>query len=553
MMAGCRLKAVGCRTHDEATRAAGIGENRVASGWWLVAGEYESHENSVRHGMPDLPTRGVVASGQWLVASKNENNEDSVRHGVPDLPISHQPLLVARGQWLVASEERDARTLDGALVPGQRIALTSSSTSHQPLATNHYSSSTSHQPLATSHSPSPSTSHQLLATSHCRRLRRRGITLTEVLISMFVLMIGLLGVAAMIPAGRHEILEGTKIDNATAVGRAAFRDLKIRGYLNPANWDNGSGVANTLYNPLTRQFAVTSMTKNDIFNVTPAAVIDPLGLTTPAIAPALPPGNSFPTANSVPPLAPAYPIPRLHRIYPNYQIAASASPLMASDLVFRASDDLLFTASTTGQDNPPEQTVYYSTGTGAAMRPYSTAGTPLKRASEGNYSWLATLVTDPSTSALYSNLTVSVAVFYKRDLSNSVQTERVGSIIPNTGTAYSGTVNGFPGWGIGGGEIQFTHPAVVPPAKQIQPLKPGQWVMLAGTMQDTNPNPIPPPTYFTYTYYRWYRVVAADVLQGNTQFVNLAGQDWNPVMPTQIWIFDNVVTVYEKSMRLEVE
>ena len=27
------------------------------------------------------------------------------------------------------------------------------------------------------------------------------------------------------------------------VGRAAFRELKIRGYLNPANWYNASNVA----------------------------------------------------------------------------------------------------------------------------------------------------------------------------------------------------------------------------------------------------------------------------------------------------------------------
>ncbi len=58
----------------------------------------------------------------------------------------------------------------------------------------------------------------------------------EVLISMGVLLVGLVGIAAMIPAGRHEILAGAKADNATAVGRAAFRDLKVRGYLNPRNW-----------------------------------------------------------------------------------------------------------------------------------------------------------------------------------------------------------------------------------------------------------------------------------------------------------------------------
>ncbi len=75
----------------------------VASGQWLVASKNENNEDS----------RGVVARGQWLVASTNENHEDhedSVRHGVPDLPISHQRL--ATNHY-------------------------SSSTSHQPLATSH--------------------------------------------------------------------------------------------------------------------------------------------------------------------------------------------------------------------------------------------------------------------------------------------------------------------------------------------------------------------------------------------------------------------------------
>ena len=81
-------------------------------------------------------------------------------------------------------------------------------------------------------SSSPATNHQPPATSR----RRSGITLLEVLISMGVLLIGLMGVGAMIPAGRYEIMQGVKTDYATTVGRAAFRDLKARGYLNPRSW-----------------------------------------------------------------------------------------------------------------------------------------------------------------------------------------------------------------------------------------------------------------------------------------------------------------------------
>ena len=66
--------------------------------------------------------------------------------------------------------------------------------------------------------------------------RRRGISLLEVLISMFVLAVGLMGVAALIPAGQHEIVEAAKLDNAAMLGRAAFRDMQVRGYLNPNGW-----------------------------------------------------------------------------------------------------------------------------------------------------------------------------------------------------------------------------------------------------------------------------------------------------------------------------
>jgi hypothetical protein len=392
--------------------------------------------------------------------------------------------------------------------------------------------------------PSP---YSLRPTAYSLCRDRRAISLTEVLISMFVLMIGLLGVAAMIPAGRHEILEGAKIDNATAVGRAAFRDLKIRGYLNPANWRD-VGDTPILQNNLTFQYSNTF--EQGTPGVTPAVAIDPLGIT----APAMSYGDTFPYGAG----AQLF----LTRIYSD-QYVGSMPPYpdptrrLFSELTFRSNDDLLFTPSTAGQDNPPEQSIYGTVSGNTVVQPYSSGATPLKRASEGNYSWLATIVSDPIDDpnvawdgALASQVTVSVAVFYKRDLSDAETTERRGTIL-TPATA------GFPGNGIGGGEIRMNY-GVAP----TKPLKPGQWVILAGRLMKPN-LPNPPQTL---DYYRWYRVVAADVLTDNLNQVNsnkalntfqnvtLAGADWNPnTTLTEIWMFDNIVTVYEKNMRLEVE
>ncbi|MCE9604732.1 MAG: hypothetical protein K8U03_07490 [Planctomycetia bacterium] len=65
---------------------------------------------------------------------------------------------------------------------------------------------------------------------------RRGVTLLEVLVAMGVMIVGLLGMAALIPLGRMELVEAEKLDNASTVGRWAFRDVTIRGYLQPENW-----------------------------------------------------------------------------------------------------------------------------------------------------------------------------------------------------------------------------------------------------------------------------------------------------------------------------
>ncbi len=65
---------------------------------------------------------------------------------------------------------------------------------------------------------------------------RNGISLVEVLISMFVLLFGLMGVAAIFPVGNHFVVEGEKFDLGSALAQNAFEELKARGLLRPEVW-----------------------------------------------------------------------------------------------------------------------------------------------------------------------------------------------------------------------------------------------------------------------------------------------------------------------------
>jgi hypothetical protein len=76
---------------------------------------------------------------------------------------------------------------------------------------------------------------------------RRGISLMEVLISAFIMAVGLLGVAALLPVGHHEASKGMLADRAAEIGRMAFRDFQIRGY-DPADpIDNPDGSSSGIY------------------------------------------------------------------------------------------------------------------------------------------------------------------------------------------------------------------------------------------------------------------------------------------------------------------
>ena len=65
---------------------------------------------------------------------------------------------------------------------------------------------------------------------------RRGISLIEVMFAAGILTVGILGMAALVPLGAYELIEATKLDQSSTAGLAAFRDLEVRGFLQPKLW-----------------------------------------------------------------------------------------------------------------------------------------------------------------------------------------------------------------------------------------------------------------------------------------------------------------------------
>ncbi len=65
---------------------------------------------------------------------------------------------------------------------------------------------------------------------------RRGLSLTEVLISMGILTLGLLGVASVFPVGSFYMQKAETSDKASAIAQSVMSEIMARGMLNPWAW-----------------------------------------------------------------------------------------------------------------------------------------------------------------------------------------------------------------------------------------------------------------------------------------------------------------------------
>lgn len=396
----------------------------------------------------------------------------------------------------------------------------------------------------------------------CLRPRslRVGVTLTEVLISIGILAVGLLGAAAMFPVGGYFMQKGEVADRGAAIAQAAFADLVARGALDPQNWRVWHGGAYATMD----QFMQTGMADNrDQFGILDQIgmnsdtgfiyIIDPLG-TAGALrggagalqlsrAPAVIPVNwAASTGNRWDQFNGAWPIRRL--CTDSMMLGSSLPSESLAQSLYSSSDDLAI------QTDDDESLPRRQRMVGADTNGDQTVDVAYRRESRGDYSWMAmvaptqsearlALALDPS--AYYFD--VSVVVFYKRPIS-SIGTSEVlveGSIV-STGT--------------GGGEILLDASDLPGDGSETayDEFRQGQWVMVCGPHPSSTPAQ---PLFFS----QWYRVLAIDdelrgpITNTDTQrLVGLRGPDWpwkKSGSRVCVGLFPGAVAVHSKTMRLE--
>jgi hypothetical protein len=299
--------------------------------------------------------------------------------------------------------------------------------------------------------------------------RRSGISLMEVLISIFILSVGLLGVASLIPLGKIALRETEKSDRTGACGRAALREVKVRKMLDYTNWwappSPGAAVAAT---------------------DTPGVIaLDPLGYT---ISTRL--GNDTNAAG----------VPR----YTFWENAAApqAMSFANAEPIFFWQDEVLF-------NMPKERTTVPANAGDRPMVITNTGlvtGIPLR---DGNFTWFLTVTPSPA------DVAASISVSQRRSYAVSIVVcngRKLGTdgerTIPNV---YCDSPIGY------GGISVYVAGDKIAPAGQ-PPLKNDEWVLLYTTGVDAAG---------TTRQYSWYRVVHAGYDGTTNTRINLVGPDWH--------------------------
>jgi len=321
------------------------------------------------------------------------------------------------------------------------------------------------------------------AIGQCGSFARRGVSLMEVLISVFVVSVGLLGLAAMFPIGTFAVIEAGKADRSGSYGRGQLRDLKIRGLLNydrqptvpGIDWDvtSGGNLAQALkYDGQAMEVGA--------FAIDPLGVLNGMG----AIGPQ--------DAND---------LDRLPRVTYRWitDQANDAYRREAAWEVFTCHDDI----DTEEREDAGQRT--------RVIMDELTA----RPGSKGHYSWLATVLPAASERHLpmaeKSRFHVSVAVVYRRPLGNDAQ-----------GGQYTADCR-FRGMGYGGATVELTNSQPNDPKLPLE-LKKGEWILLYARRPNAPQGVV--------DVCNWYRVVSAGQ-NDNGWIAMLNGPDW-PVNPNAI-------------------
>ncbi|HEV2972863.1 MAG TPA: hypothetical protein VGY55_23045 [Pirellulales bacterium] len=405
--------------------------------------------------------------------------------------------------------------------------------------------------------------------------------------SIFVLAVGLVSVASLLPVAGLQIQRSTVDDRKSQVGQIATRELKTRGFLRPDNWRYSNNANFCVFDQPTDVGAVLCDTVNQTGReitapqAFPPVAIDPLIIN--RFAAKYPVVGTFASNGSAssPPVSMA-------------RLTLSTVLGSAADQASVSQDDLAFTIPGGDPDAVP-------------IGGFNSNGT--KRAFDGRYSWLATLVPvygdelvpptpatsttprDPGKPVNRNLMTLSIVVFNQRPTAVApgtvvnnvnISAERA-DVATFTGTSIAGVP--APAVGIGAGELQITDEVAVPPISVTErpnlAVNVGEWIMLGTMVYDINA-PKDSSGQTQRPFFRWYRVVSAGpILSPNinndpsnpnrsakyyARNLTISGpdlnmaivqqpywKDWQGTSYPKFWafIYDGAVAVYERTVRLE--
>jgi hypothetical protein len=458
----------------------------------------------------------------------------------------------------------------------------------------------------------PETQKKALAGRRQKRLFA-GVTLMEVMFATGIVMIGLLGIASLLPLANRQANDSYVLAQSAALGQNWMNLATGRTLYNPASYpwlvpnDEGDSAPSRGFSRVTTLSGLSLLPSNaDISTVlagdpttTPAEklgfCIDPLFWSGQSSIPRFDYTNaSVPARPSLfPYFTPTYdPLtdptvnqpqtghfqPRLVRVTRESQANfGMPEPQKVVDQIFSAADEIISIRSQEDQSLPAVLS-YFETPTEG----------PKKAQSQLNFSWIATLVPSESNSSADGKVfRLSIVVFSKRNrgfyypAENEVDPpddERVALVIPKVGN---------PGW-----NNNFTLPetslnvGVVGWDYGKRKVRPGNWIMLSRQYTFSDGKKPPGPGSVQHVH-KWYKVVSvsspstavpADIATkygisgGNLwyQDVRLVGSDWifqeyptAPPLPlanggsvvrqepTVATIVPDVVGVYERTVVFE--
>jgi hypothetical protein len=326
---------------------------------------------------------------------------------------------------------------------------------------------------------------------------RRGITLLEILVSIFILVVGLLGTAALIPIGNSEATKGQIAHRGAEVGVRAYHEFRVRRMNDPRNWISG-GQACT--QPTGGGSGGGNHALKESFR-NKAICIDAWAAAVGA--------QSFPynTTGGLPMLI----------------VSLRSTPFASDEAV----------SSGGGMEAPFAREIFSSRDTLLFERPDDTLKPPQqkmdntrsRRFSETVYTWLATLIPQESDPETYL---ASFAVFAR----NHPIRDQVPVRDEMVTTAQ---------W-MGGTDFRISAPQGPDRKRMREMLRVGRWLLLSGQSQQ----------------YKWYRVTAIEGQlddEGGMRQVTLEGPDWSQSWGTSPMVAmyggGGVVAVYERTVQLE--